>query len=585
MKGIAFSILFMILSVSMIAQDAVSLNCVNIINSGQVSLEWTSTSNCGASFLSYEIFSSADSGGPFTSVGTVNSEATLIYTDYTSLSTSNTIFYYVVTNCSGQTSQTSTIISTDRPEPPEINYVTVLPTGEAEIGYIAGTSPDTYAYIIYNQSGGFTPIDTIFTSGGGTYTHLTSNAGVISETYTLAAMDSCLFTGPFNTEPQHSLFLSAFTDSCDNEIFLDWNAYINWSLGVEKYQLWVGDDYSSLQMVEEFSSLDTLTNYTHTGSNPDLCMQIRAVRFQDGVTAHSNLVCVSLQLPNIPEYIAIQNLSVIAPGEMEVSYYIDPNAGITTIRRLRANIETSLIPFDNIVASYPLQQLTTFTDANVSTGASSWFYQIGLVDSCGNEYLSPYAESVFARARSGSGFRNQIVWTALNIEHASVLSYEIFREDGSGWSSLEVVDASTFETEDYIGDSQGKADGSFCYRVEATYEYLHPDIAGSGATLVSRSNEVCTFQPAIVHIPNAFAPNGVNKIFKPVIINVDPTTYTMIVFNRWGEVMYTSTDVDAGWNGIYKNKVAPEGVYAYFFSYANRDGVQREKKGSVLLVR
>jgi len=297
------------------------------------------------------------------------------------------------------------------------------------------------------------------------------------------------------------------------------------------------------------------------------------------------MVCVSLQLPQIPEYIAIQNLSVIAPGEMEISYYIDPNAGITTIRRMRGNIESGITPFDNVVATYPLQEFTTFSDMAVATDASSWFYQIGLVDSCGNEYVSTSAESVFARARSGSGFRNQIVWTALSIEYGTVLSYEIFREDAAGWNSLEVVDANTFEIEDYIGDSQGRADGSFCYRVEATYDYAHPDIPGSSSVLLSRSNEVCTFQPAIIHIPNAFAPNGVNKIFKPVIINVDPDSYSMVVFNRWGEVMYSTSDVDEGWNGIYKNKVAPEGVYAYFFSYANRDGVSREKKGSVLLVR
>lgn len=585
MKRIVFLLVPVLFSIAAYAQDAVSLNCVNIVNSGQVSLEWTSSSNCGASFEGYEIFSSDYSGGPYILAGTVTNEATLSYVDYTSFNTSNTIYYYVVTNCTGSSAQISQIISTDRPEPPEINYVSVLPTGEAEISFLAGTSPDTYAYIVYNQSGGFNPIDTIFNPGAGIYTHTTSNANVVSETYTLAAMDSCEFTGPFNDDPQHSLFLSAFTDSCNNEIFLDWNAYINWSLGVDKYELWVGDDFASLQMVEEFSSIDTLTTYTHTGSSPDLCIQVRAVRFQDAVTAHSNLVCVSLQLPNIPEYIAIQNLSVIAPGQMEVSYYLDPNAGITTIRRMKSNIVSGISPFDNIVATYPLQQFTTFTDMDVSTGASSWFYQIGIVDSCGNEYFSPYAESVFARARSGSGFRNQVVWTGLNIEHATVQSYEVFREDAAGWSSLDIVDASTFEIEDYIGDSQGKADGSFCYRVEATYDYDHPSIPGSMSTLISRSNEVCTFQPAILHIPNAFAPNGVNKIFKPVPINVDPDSYTMVIFNRWGEVMYTSSDIDEGWNGIYKNKVAPEGVYAYYFSYANRDGISREKKGSLLLVR
>ena len=59
----------------------------------------------------------------------------------------------------------------------------------------------------------------------------------------------------------------------------------------------------------------------------------------------------------------------------------------------------------------------------------------------------------------------------------------------------------------------------------------------------------------------------------------------MVIMNRWGGVVYESSNPEEGWNGTYKGRDAQEGVYAYYFSYSGFDGELREKKGTVLLLR
>jgi gliding motility-associated-like protein len=64
-------------------------------------------------------------------------------------------------------------------------------------------------------------------------------------------------------------------------------------------------------------------------------------------------------------------------------------------------------------------------------------------------------------------------------------------------------------------------------------------------------------------IPNVFSPNmdGVNDSFKVRYLGVYP--YTINIYNRWGNVIFTSKDPNENWDGTYMNKEVSEGVYFY----------------------
>ncbi len=65
------------------------------------------------------------------------------------------------------------------------------------------------------------------------------------------------------------------------------------------------------------------------------------------------------------------------------------------------------------------------------------------------------------------------------------------------------------------------------------------------------------------HIPSSFSPNadGINDVFKPTLVNFQD--YSLGIFNRWGEQLFISTDVNKGWDGTYNGALVPEGVYLY----------------------
>jgi gliding motility-associated-like protein len=88
-----------------------------------------------------------------------------------------------------------------------------------------------------------------------------------------------------------------------------------------------------------------------------------------------------------------------------------------------------------------------------------------------------------------------------------------------------------------------------------------------------------------IFIPNTFTPNGNGQddLFK-VYSNVIESMRLMI-FNQWGEKVFETTDVKAGWNGTYKGKPQPIGVYVYVASMVLYDNTTSIKKGSFNLLR
>ncbi|TXC78992.1 gliding motility-associated C-terminal domain-containing protein [Luteibaculum oceani] len=90
-----------------------------------------------------------------------------------------------------------------------------------------------------------------------------------------------------------------------------------------------------------------------------------------------------------------------------------------------------------------------------------------------------------------------------------------------------------------------------------------------------------------IFVPNGFTPNGdgANDEFKPVVFNVRDEGYKMMVFNRWGEMIFQSDDINRGWDGRYLGEIVKPGVYVWRIQYLDENGDEKFINGRVNLIR
>ncbi len=136
------------------------------------------------------------------------------------------------------------------------------------------------------------------------------------------------------------------------------------------------------------------------------------------------------------------------------------------------------------------------------------------------------------------------------------------------------------------------------YQWSDSYTEFSRIIIDEGLYVFEVTNECGTVQDDVyvtidsclseIWFPNVFTPNGDihNPVFKPEGVNI--FDFRMMIFNRWGQLVFETNDFEAGWDGTFKGKECPEGVYfwiATYSLYGNTDMITESAKGSVTLFR
>jgi gliding motility-associated-like protein len=91
-------------------------------------------------------------------------------------------------------------------------------------------------------------------------------------------------------------------------------------------------------------------------------------------------------------------------------------------------------------------------------------------------------------------------------------------------------------------------------------------------------------------LPNAFSPdkNGQNDIFRPVTQRNTLNPYQLLIYDRWGQLIFKSTDPSVGWDGTFKGEPCLVGIYNYLLQYREPkidSPVIVTKRGPVSLIR
>lgn len=88
------------------------------------------------------------------------------------------------------------------------------------------------------------------------------------------------------------------------------------------------------------------------------------------------------------------------------------------------------------------------------------------------------------------------------------------------------------------------------------------------------------------YIPDAFTPNhdGMNDVFKPLLFG-NVKNYRFIIYNRFGQKVFESSDKSIGWDGTMKGIVQDNDIFVWICSYEFSGSSQEIKRGSVMLIR
>ncbi len=89
-----------------------------------------------------------------------------------------------------------------------------------------------------------------------------------------------------------------------------------------------------------------------------------------------------------------------------------------------------------------------------------------------------------------------------------------------------------------------------------------------------------------MYVPTAFSPNGdgLNDVFKPILLGMKELTYFR-VYNRFGQMVFSTTDIGRGWDGTFGGRGQDPGTFVWMAEGLTYKNIKKQKKGYVVLIR
>jgi len=472
---------------------------------------------------------------------------------------------------------------THKPNEPSIDSVSVLPNGNVILAWRVPRNMDVIKYIIYkiivNPTNTINAvIDTVQGRNNTTYTLVSNDSDNESVSIFVSALDSCqnpkisTFTSSGGT-----MFLKATYDRCKYQTTLNWNAYKNMPKGLNEYRIYYSPDATNFTVVGS----TTLTSYMHANVDPDknVCYYIRAFNTDKTVTSSSNKACFISTQVTAPGYLYMRSASVLSDNSIQLRLFLDTTKTSRGIDMFRSPDGIAYKSVGFIPAAATANYV--FVDnSDLQPGTTSYYYRSSIKDDCGNtRTASNICRTILLKVREDKEFifTKNLSWSTYLGYPGGVSSYNIYRVI-NGSTTPQLVGNSGLFANEYTDNLENEApNGS---KIEYMVEALEGNGNPFGFIEKSTSNYKSVYMEGRIFVPDAFAPNGRNKVWRPITHFIDKSEYNVRVFNRWGNKIFETKDDTLGWDG----DGAEPGVYAYVISYKNSRGEYQELKGTLLLL-
>jgi gliding motility-associated-like protein len=138
-------------------------------------------------------------------------------------------------------------------------------------------------------------------------------------------------------------------------------------------------------------------------------------------------------------------------------------------------------------------------------------------------------------------------------------------------------------------------DGNNSNQQNPTNQYVQPgvyfvtlevvDIFGCSDVI---TKELRVLQDYYSYTPNIFTPNndGMNDTFSPSLMNIDYESYSLTIFDRWGNELFKTNKYEEGWDGKQINgEMLPSDIYSYKVVYKTNMGVEKKELGKIIMAK
>jgi gliding motility-associated-like protein len=200
-------------------------------------------------------------------------------------------------------------------------------------------------------------------------------------------------------------------------------------------------------------------------------------------------------------------------------------------------------------------------------------YEISYTDNCGNISAETEACPIVLDYTLRDDNTVDLQWTAyMGWENGITRTYELLIYDISG-NVTGTVSGSNTSYHDVQNDDQ-----VVIYRVTGKGNNpAVPDVLSNVVTVIKNPH---------IYYPTAFSPdshNAINKTFQ--VFGKYIESIEMQIFNRWGEMIFSTKEKNEGWDGTHLGVPVPAGVYAFIAKITDSAGEKITKSGTVALIR
>ena len=282
------------------------------------------------------------------------------------------------------------------------------------------------------------------------------------------------------------------------------------------------------------------------------------------------------------------------------TYTFTPQAGECAVQETM-NITVNDLPSvsinaDNIEGCAPL--LVNLTGGS-STGTNIWTIENGDVlngTSINTTFLFPGCYDVSLYVEENGCSNTLTLADYICIQNDPIAAFTVSPQSFTDVNQIINFSNNSQGAVQYIWDF---GDGLSSQSYEPSHLFVETE-AGALVTLTAISDFGCldstqVFIPfdeqEIFYVPNTFTPDGdnFNQVFTPVFYSgFDPYNFEMLIFNRWGELIFETRNADKGWDGSYglSGGDAQDGVYTWKITYKNPETDERKiVVGHVTLLR